>query len=83
MQLDVPTETESDRDGLLSYSAEWHALAHGVYGGLCDFRDWDGLRPAARKNPDVVKEIAYAKAGYVLGCLLRVAVYVAIAVMAT
>lgn len=83
MQPDATTEAESGRDGILSYSAEWHALGHGLYGGLCDFRDWDGLRPAARKNPDVVKEIAYAKWGYVLGSVLRVAVYVAIGVTAT
>lgn len=31
---DAPTESDSERDGLLSYSKEWHALTVGLTAGL-------------------------------------------------
>lgn len=66
---DAPREGDTDRDGLLSYSAEWHALAHGVYNGLSD--SLRSVRPLP-DNPDVEKEPHYYKGGYVIGTLLQV-----------
>jgi hypothetical protein len=32
--LDAPSEEQSDRDGVLSYAVEWHALTVGLAAGL-------------------------------------------------
>lgn len=68
---DAPTESDSERDGFLSYSVEFHALAIGMYAGFLDFKDWDGLDQKARENPSVRQEMAYAHGGYVIGAVVR------------
>lgn len=67
----APTESDSKRNGVLSYSAEFHALAIGFYAGFIDFKDWHGLDKRARENPDVMMEMGYARGGYVLGAVIR------------
>lgn len=64
---DAPTEDASNRDGVLSYSSEWHAFVIGLYHGL-------RRAPLPGKNPDVTKESHYAKGAYVLGRLVQIAV---------
>lgn len=66
---DEPTEADTNRDGFLSYAAEWHALTHGVYRGLSSRKIWDDDPP---ENPDVDKEPHYYAGGYVLGTGLQV-----------
>jgi len=61
---DAASEDQSDRDGFLSYAAEWHAFTHGLYGGLRSMK----LMPS---NNDVEAEPHYYKGGYVLGTLLQ------------
>lgn len=65
VDADAPTEEESDRNGVLSYAAEWHALSIGVYDGLKKV-------PKVPNNRDVEKEPHYYKGGYVIGRLLQV-----------
>lgn len=68
LRPDAPTEDDSDRDGLLSYSAEWHALSIGAYDGMKNWR----LRPGELPdNDDVQKEPHYYKGAYVVGTLLQ------------
>jgi hypothetical protein len=61
---DAPSEDESDRDGFLSYSAEWHSLSHGLYDGLRSIKTMP-------TNSDVQKEPHYYKGAYVVGTLLQ------------
>lgn len=65
---DEPREEDTDRDGFLSYSAEWHALAHGVYDGM---RNWRVRPKELPDNSDVQAEPHYYKGGYVIGTLLQ------------
>jgi len=65
---DEPNESDTDRDGVLSYSAVWHALAHGTYDGMKDWRVRPGKIP---DNPDVQAEPHYYKGGYVIGTVLQ------------
>lgn len=65
--------------GPFSSTTEWHAFGIGVYEGLKDFKDWDGLGDQAKRNPDVQEEIHYAKGGYVVGSAVRVGFYVVLA----
>lgn len=68
---DKGSESETDRDGFLSYSAEWHALSLGVFDGMKTWR----VRPKEmRDNVDVEKEPHYYTGGYVLGTLLQVGI---------
>ena len=55
----------------LSTHEEVHAFVHGIYAGLTE---WKGLDDKTMKNPDVILEPHYAKGGYVLGTVLRVAI---------
>lgn len=72
---DEPTEDDTERDGFLSYGAEWHALAHGVYNGMRSLRARPGELP---DRPDVRAEPHYYKGGYVAGTVLQLAVVVAV-----
>lgn len=73
---DAPTETDSDRNGFLSYAAEWHSLAHGVYRGLAD--SLTSVEPAP-DNRDVKKEPHYYRGGYVIGTLMQACLAVGVA----
>lgn len=66
---DAPTESDSERDGFLSYAAEWHSLSHGLYDGLKSVRTMP-------TNADVQKEPHYYKGAYVVGKLLQVVLVV-------
>lgn len=61
---DAPTESDSERDGVLSYAAEWHAFSIGIYDGMKKV-------PKVPNNRDVEKEPHYYKGGYVIGRLLQ------------
>lgn len=65
---DSPTESGSERDGFLSYAAEWHAFAIGVYDGM---KNWRARPEELPSNDDVEKEPHYYKGGYVIGTLLQ------------
>jgi len=65
---DEPSEDGTERDGVLSYSAEWHALAHGAFDGM---RTWRVRPTKLPDNPDVQAEPHYYKGAYVLGTLLQ------------
>lgn len=65
---DAPKESDSKRDGFLSYAAEWHSLSHGVYDGM---RDWRVRPKQIPNNKDVQKEPHYYKGGYVIGTVLQ------------
>jgi hypothetical protein len=67
-------ESDTDRDGFLSYSGETHGLAVGVYYGFIDFKDWRGL-PDGYADGKNIETGWYPKAGYVVGASLRVACY--------
>lgn len=73
MLPDKADESETDRDGLLSYAAEWHAFTHGLYGGM---RSWRARPDALPANGDVQKEPHYYKGGYVVGTLLQLVIVV-------
>lgn len=65
---DAPTEADSERDGLLSYAAEWHAFTHGLYAGVT-------TKPSRHlpesDNEDVQKEPHYYKGAYLIGTSLQ------------
>lgn len=68
---DALREQDTERDGFLSYSAEWHALSHGVFDGMRTVR----ARPSGLpENEDVQAEPHYYKGGYVLGTLFQLAI---------
>lgn len=73
----APSESDSERDGAFSYSAEWHAFSHGVYHGFT-------TKPLSHPDPpdrdDVQKEPAYYRGGYVTGSVLQAMVAVTVAV---
>lgn len=75
---DGASEDDSDYDGVFSYAAEHHAFSIGFYEGLKDFKDWNGLPDEMLDNPDVEKEPHYARGGYVIGSLVRVALYLTV-----
>jgi len=60
----------------LSTYAEIHAFIHGVYSGITE---WKGIDSATMQNPDVQKEVHYAKGGYILGTFLRIAIIIILA----
>lgn len=68
---DAPSEDDSERNGVLSYAAEWHALTHGVYLGLTTR---PRVTPPQPQNRDVRKEPHYYRGGYVIGTLLHLAI---------
>ena len=61
---------------LFSSYAEIHAFVHGLY---CGLTEWRGIDSETMRNEDVRKEPHYAKAGYIIGTLVRIAVIVAVA----
>lgn len=73
---DGETEDETERDGVLSYAAEWHAFAIGFYDGMKSWRLRPGELP---ENDDVQAEPHYYSGAYVLGTLLQAFVAVALA----
>lgn len=73
----APTESDSERDGFLSYSGETHGLAVGFYYGFIDFRDWGGL-PEGYADGKNIEKGWYPKAGYGLGAVTRVLCYLAL-----
>lgn len=70
-------ESDTDRDGLFSWSGETHGFAVGVYYGFIDFRDWDGLPEGYAEDKNIEKGW-YPKSGYVVGSVLRVSLYLAV-----
>lgn len=73
MLPDGKTEADTERDGFLSYAAEWHSFVHGFYAGLRTIR----LRAVELpENTDVQKEPAYFKGGFILASLLQIAILV-------
>jgi len=71
------SESDTDRDGFLSYAGETHALALGIYHGFKDFRDWRGL-PEGYADGKNVERGWYPKFGYFVGAVIRVLCYLAI-----
>jgi len=66
---DSPEEDDTERDGFLSYAAEWHALSLGLYDGLKSPR----VRPnGIPDNKDAKAEPHYYKGAYVIGTVLQV-----------
>lgn len=67
MLPDAPEE-ETERDGVLSSSTEWHSFTHGLYDSMRT------AKPYTRKLPDVrdvQKEPHYYKGAYVIGTILH------------
>lgn len=52
-------------------TAEVHALIHGFY---CGLTEWKGMDDATLQNEDVIAEIHYARGGYIFGTLLRISI---------
>lgn len=75
---DGPTEDSTDRDGVLSYAAEWHAFTHGVYNSLAR------KRPHPPKelpdDPDIQAEPHYYKGGWIIGTLLHAVLVLALGI---
>lgn len=83
----LPTrrESESDRDGFLSTTAEVHTFVNGLFRGLYspDPRPWrhgeDAPTPDGDENVQEEVERAgiwYWRSGYILGDLMQIAVFV-------
>jgi hypothetical protein len=70
---DAPAEDDSERNGFLSYAAEWHAFSHGVFDGMRSPSPRPGELP---DNPDVEAEPHYYKGAYVIGTLLQLGIAV-------
>jgi len=71
-------ESDTDRDGFLSYSAEIHALGLGLYDGMKTAK----VKPTdMRDNPDVQKEPHYYAGAYVVGTILQFLLLVGIVVL--
>lgn len=78
---DAPREADSERDGLLSYAAEWHALEIGLFVGISG--QWELITALAgfavggaalnsqlrdvQHVRDAAREPGYAAAGIVIG----------------
>lgn len=72
---DEPNESDTEDDGFLSYAAEWHAFAIGLYDGMKDWRARPGDLP---DNPDVQAEPHYYKGAYVIGTVLQALIVAAV-----
>lgn len=68
-----PSESDSERNGFMSYAAETHAIGHGLYDGMTNLRPTPKTLP---NNRDVQKEPHYYKGAYVFGTILHVIVVV-------
>jgi hypothetical protein len=71
-------ESETKRDGFLSYSAEIHSVGLGVYDGM---KTWRVQPKKMRDNSDVDKEPHYYAGGYVAGTILQFVIVLAIALV--
>jgi|GEM_PF-3270785 len=83
-QMTAPSESESERDGLLSYAVEWHALILGLAVGLAAglTQRWElvgiavaivlGVRGAPGRLSQLRREPWYALGGVVIGVALSV-----------
>lgn len=71
----MTSEDDTKRDGVLSYPAEWHALALGTYDGM---KTWKVRPKEMRDNEDVQKESHYYAGGYVIGTLLQLCIVAAV-----
>ena len=81
---DAGSEEETERDGLLSYAGEWHALILGTAVGLTGSPVFMGLFIAfvfgvvggtlreTSQMRDALEEQAYSSFGVILGYLLNV-----------
>ena len=68
----MSSESETERDGLLSYPGEWHALTIGIYAGVVTYQPWgDDWEAKADEFDDVDREPWYYKGGYILGTILQ------------
>ena len=89
LDADAPTEADSERDGLLSYAGEWHALEVGLLAGFTTAYTgklelaaiFAGIVLGGRKLgvahlQDARKEAGYAGAAFVAGALLGTALAV-------
>lgn len=67
---DAGSEKQTERDGFLSYAAEWHAFTHGVYDGAAE----EGLRPSEELPDveDIQEEPHYYKGGYIAGSVATI-----------
>jgi len=84
-QMTAPSESESARDGLLSYAVEWHALTLGLAVGLAAglTQRWElvgiavaivlGVRAAPGKLSQLRREPWYALGGLVIGIVATIA----------
>jgi hypothetical protein len=71
--MDAEEESDSERNGFLSYAAEWHSLSLGTFDGMKTWR----VRPKEYPDVDDVQaEKWYYAGGYVLGTLLQLVVVV-------
>jgi len=75
---DEPNESDTKRDGFLSYAAEWHAAAHGFYDGM---RTWKARPDGLPDNADVQAEPHYYKGAYVAGTVLQAIIVVGVVVL--
>lgn len=66
-------ESDTERNGFLSYSAEVHAVGHGMFMGFRT-RPWE--RPPEPTHPDAEKEPHYYQGGFVFGSVLQVVLIV-------
>lgn len=64
----APSEDATERNGFLSYSAETHAIGHGLYDGMGSIRPTPKELP---ENEDVRAEPHYYKMSYVVGTLIQ------------
>lgn len=70
---DASTEDDSERNGVLSYAAEWHALAIGLFNGM---KGWRARPKTMPDNSDVQAEPHYYATGYVIGTILQAVIFV-------
>jgi len=72
----MSSESDTERNGFLSYAAEVHAFAIGLYNGM---RSWRVRPTGLPDNDDVQTEPHYYKGAYVIGTLLQAAIALAVA----
>lgn len=73
------SEADTERDGFASYSAEVHAIGHGLYDGLTSLKPWADSLP---DYDDVQKEPHYYKGAYVAGTAFQLLFIVAVGMVA-
>jgi len=54
----------------LNESNEIHAFVHGLY---CGLTEWNGIDNATMEYHEVLEEPHYARGGYIVGTLFRIA----------